>query len=255
MKITVIIPALNEAEAIVGVVGSIPNFVDRIIVVDNGSTDGTGDLARDAGADVVYVEKPGYGRSCLAGIAAGEGTDVFVLMDGDGADVPSLMSAILNPILNGDIDFVVGSRISGDVERGALTTTQRFGNTLACFLMRIIWRGSFTDLGPFRAISAKALDSLSMAAPTFGWTIEMQVRALKRGLTYAEVPVQYRRRIGVSKISGTVKGVISAGVFILGVIAREALFDRSSSRYLRNNEKSSDSTDSRFSVPENDSSP
>ena len=144
-------------------------------------------------------------------------------MDGDGADDPMDMSAIIAPILNNEADFVVGSRRIGDVEPGALTIPQRFGNALACFLMKVLWNGSFTDLGPFRAIRADALSALSMSALTYGWTVEMQVRALKKGLVCAETPVRYRQRVGVSKISGTVKGVTLAGIHILGVIAREAI--------------------------------
>ena len=223
MKICVIIPALNEAPAIANVVKSIPEFVDRIIVVDNGSTDGTGAIAAAAGAKVVYVKESGYGRSCLAGMDAARGAEIIVFMDGDGADDPADMEALVAPIRNGDADFVVGSRIAGRLDRGALTLPQRVGNRLACFLMRWFWRGAFTDLGPFRAIRADALDRLSLTALTYGWTVEMQVRALKRNLICVEIPVRYRARIGVSKISGTVKGVILAGAHILGVIAREAV--------------------------------
>lgn len=225
MNTAIIIPALNEERAIAGVVSSVRNKVAKVIVVDNGSTDATAAHARAAGATVVSEPTPGYGRSCLAGVAAAPDADVFVFIDGDGADDPADLAAILKPIKNGCCDFVIGSRLSGVVEKGALTTPQRFGNWLACRLMALLWGGRFTDLGPFRAISADAYRTLDMTAPTFGWTVEMQVRALKRGLRYREVPVRYRRRIGVSKISGTVKGVFMAGVFILGTIAREALSD------------------------------
>lgn len=223
-SIAIIIPARNEAEAIGGVVRSVVGKVDAVIVADNGSTDGTGQIALECGAQVVSVPHPGYGRACLAGVARAQDADIVVFMDGDGADDPADLQALVRPILDRDADFVIGSRLGGDVEEGALTLPQQFGNRLACFLMRLIWNGRFTDLGPFRAIRKSALDRLGMEAETYGWTVEMQVRALKAGLAYQETPVRYRRRIGVSKISGTVKGVILAGAHILGVIAREALF-------------------------------
>ena len=222
-KVAIIIPARNEARAIGEVVRSVIGRVDRVIVADNGSTDGTGDIARAAGAQVVEVPQPGYGRACLAGIALAQDADIIVFMDGDRADDPADLPALLKPLVEGWVDFVVGSRLAGDVEHGALTVPQRFGNRLACFLMRLFWKGRFTDLGPFRAIRTEALAALSLNAQTYGWTVEMQVRVLKAGLSYTEVPVRYRQRVGVSKISGTVKGVILAGAYILGVIAREAL--------------------------------
>jgi len=144
-------------------------------------------------------------------------------MDGDASDDPDDLPALLAPILSGDADMVIGSRILGDCDPGALTVQQRFGNTLACWLMHMFWGYKFTDLGPFRAIRKPSYDQLNMQAPTFGWTVEMQVRALKQGLRCAEVPVHYRERIGVSKISGTIKGVILAGWYILGTIFLEAI--------------------------------
>ncbi|MEL7486743.1 MAG: glycosyltransferase family 2 protein [Pseudomonadota bacterium] len=230
MTICVIIPAMNEAAAIAGVVRGVPNNVDHIVVVDNASDDGTGDTARAAGADVIRVDKPGYGRACLAGVARAAELEasILVFMDGDGADDPEDMTRIVDPIFRDEADFVVGARLHGGAEAGSLTLPQKFGNALACWLMRAIWKGAFTDLGPFRAIRASTLERLSVNAKTFGWTVEMQVRALKAGVRCAETPVSYRRRIGVSKISGTVKGVVLAGAHILGVIGREALFDRRS---------------------------
>ena len=222
-KVAIIIPARNEADAIGEVVRSVITQVERVIVADNGSTDGTGDIARAAGAQVVQVPQPGYGRACLAGIALADDTDIIVFMDGDRADDPAGLLALLQPIQTRQADFVVGSRLIGDVERGALTVPQRFGNRLACFLMRLFWKGRFTDLGPFRAIRTDTLNALGLTAKTYGWTVEMQVRVLKASIPYTEVPVRYRQRVGVSKISGTVKGVILAGAYILGVIAREAL--------------------------------
>ena len=222
VDICVVIPALNEATSIGGVVASVPDFVSRIIIADNGSTDGTGSIAQAAGATVVHAPIPGYGRACLAGVAAAGPCDIIVFMDGDGADDPADMEKLLMPIISGDADFVVGARTHGNVEKGALTPQQRYGNGLACFLMRHLWGGNFTDLGPFRAIRREAYERLDMENETYGWTVEMQARALKRGLLVQEVPVRYRKRIGRSKISGTVKGVVLAGAHILGVIAREA---------------------------------
>ncbi|MEM9570303.1 MAG: glycosyltransferase family 2 protein [Pseudomonadota bacterium] len=223
MRSVIIIPALNEEAAIGGVVRAVHSKADRVIVVDNGSTDETAACARDAGADVIHVARPGYGRACLAGVCAADGADLLIFMDGDGADDPADLDALTAPIRNGQADFVVGSRRLGQPEKGALTLPQRFGNSLATQLMRLFWNGRFTDLGPFRAIRHAAYLSLQMQAPTYGWTVEMQVRALKQGLRCAEVPVAYRRRIGVSKISGTFKGVVLAGWFILGTIFKEAL--------------------------------
>ncbi len=223
MKIAVVIPALNEERAIGGVVRAIPSFVDRIIVVDNGSTDRTRAVAEDAGAAVVQASPPGYGRACLAGVAAAGACDILVFVDGDGADDVGQMADLVDPIINDQADLVIGSRALGQRETGSLTLTQRFGNWLACALMSLFWRANYTDLGPFRAIRRSAYDELDMQAPTFGWTVEMQVRAAKRGLRTIDVPTDYKRRIGVSKISGTVRGVVLAGAYILGTIGREAL--------------------------------
>lgn len=223
MKSVIIIPALNEEDAIGGVVAGVRDQVDRVIVVDNGSTDQTAERAAEAGAEVVYVAKPGYGRACLAGVAVASDCDLLIFMDGDGADDPADLPDLIAPVLRGEADLVIGSRALGRTEIGALTLPQRWGNALATCLMRWFWNGPFTDLGPFRAIRRTSYQRLAMQAPTFGWTVEMQVRALKQNLRCTEVPVAYRRRIGVSKISGTIKGVILAGAFILGTIFREAL--------------------------------
>ena len=220
--IKLVIPARNEEGAIGKVVSSVVNQVDGVVVADNGSTDATAEIARDAGAHVVYVQEPGYGRACLAAIDAAGEFDILVFMDGDASDDPDDLSKVLAPILADEADMVIGSRILGDCDPGALTVPQRFGNTLACWLMNLFWGFRFTDLGPFRAIRKESYDKLKMKAPTFGWTVEMQVRALKQGLKCAEVPVHYRARIGVSKISGTLKGVVLAGYYILGTIFWEA---------------------------------
>ncbi len=224
--VKLVIPARNEEEAIGQVVASVLGQVDAVIVADNGSTDKTADVAREFGARVVSVPEPGYGRACLAAIETAGYFDILVFIDGDASDDPNDLPALIAPLLTGDADMVIGSRILGDCDSGALTVQQRFGNTLACWLMKLFWGFRFTDLGPFRAITRPAYDKLDMKAPTFGWTVEMQVRALKHGLRCIEVPVHYRARIGVSKISGTVKGVILAGVYILGTIFKEAVWTK-----------------------------
>lgn len=221
--IKLIIPARNEENAIGQVVASIVGSVDEVIAANNGSTDRTASVAEAAGARVVYVDTPGYGRACLAAIKAAGACDILVFMDGDASDDPADLPALLKPILENEADFVIGSRILGDCDPGSLTPQQRFGNTLACWLMHLIWGFRFSDLGPFRAIRKSSYDRLNMEAPTYGWTVEMQVRALKHNLRCAEVPVHYRKRIGISKISGTFKGVILAGWYILGTIGLEAL--------------------------------
>ncbi len=227
MKSALIIPALNEEAAIGRVVRSVRDQVDRVIVADNGSTDRTADEASAAGANVVFVAKAGYGRACLAGVTAAADADLLIFMDGDGADDPADLKALIAPILAGQTDFVIGSRALGERQAGSLTLPQRWGNALAAQLMQFFWGAAFTDLGPFRAIKRSAYERLNMQAPTFGWTVEMQVRALKHGVRYTEIPVSYRRRIGVSKISGTVKGVILAGAYILGTIFKEAAINPS----------------------------
>lgn len=222
--ISVIIPALNEARAIGRVIERIPDIAEEIIVADNGSTDDTAALAEAAGARVISAPEQGYGNACLAGVAAASDTaTIFVFLDGDGQDTPETMDALLAPIVSGQADLVIGSRALGQAEAGSLTFPQRFGNWLACFLMKLIWGATYTDLGPFRAITRDAYERLDMQAPTYGWTVEMQVRALKHGLRTQDVPMNYYRRIGKSKISGTVRGVVLAGVYILGTIFVEAL--------------------------------
>ena len=221
--IKVIIPAQNEERAISKVISEIPNWVSEIIVADNGSTDTTAQVAKDHGAHVVSVPEAGYGRACLGGIAAAGDYDILVFLDGDASDYPEDMDLLVQPIRDGEADVVIGSRVLGKLEKGSLTPQQRFGNSLACWLIKLIWKHKYTDLGPFRAITKNGLEKLNMEAPTFGWTVEMQIRALKQRLRCQDVPVRYRKRIGKSKISGTVKGVIMAGAYILGTIFKEAL--------------------------------
>ncbi len=222
-RISVVIPALNEEAAIGRVLAEIPAWVDLVVVADNGSRDRTAAVARKAGAIVVEEPEPGYGAACLAGLEHIADADVVVFLDGDYSDYPEDMTALVGPIIAGRYDMVLGSRILGEREAGALTPQQHFGNWLATSLIRLIWGARYTDLGPFRAISRTALDRLKMADRNYGWTVEMQVKAAELGFRSLEVPVRYRRRIGVSKVSGTISGSIKAGVKILSVIGRHAL--------------------------------
>lgn len=219
-RIGVVIPALNEAGAIASVITAIPSFVSAIVVVDNGSTDDTAERARNTGATVVSEPARGYGAACLAGVAALPDVDIIVFIDGDLSDDPADMHSLVMPIADGAVDFVIGSRTSGRAEPGALTPQQRIGNGLACFLIRQFWGVAWTDLGPFRAIRTDAYRRLAMCDRAYGWTVEMQVKAAMHGLRSTEVPVRYRRRIGISKISGTLSGSVKAGATILSVIAR-----------------------------------
>lgn len=221
--IGVIIPALNEEQAIANVITDIPNWVDQIIVVDNGSTDCTVEIAKHLGAHILHEPQQGYGKACLTGITAAKTHDVIVFLDGDYSDYPDEMHKIVDPIVDEDYDLVIGSRALGGAERGALTIPQKFGNWLACSLMWLIWRTNYTDLGPFRAIRTDALQRLNMQDTNYGWTIEMQIKAHKNGLKTCEVPIRYRVRIGTSKISGTIKGTVLAGVKILGTIGKYAI--------------------------------
>ena len=221
--VSVIIPARDEEHAIAKVLAEIPAWVDDVIVVDNGSRDKTAFTARSAGARVVLEPQSGYGAACLAGIAAMGKTDIVVFLDGDYSDYPADMTGLITPIVNGRADLVIGSRVNEHLEPGALTPQQRFGNWLATRLIRLIWGTRFTDLGPFRVITREALDNLAMRDRDFGWTVEMQIKAAEQGLRCAEVPVRYRKRIGQSKISGTISGTVRAGTKILSIIAQRAL--------------------------------
>jgi len=216
-RVDVIIPAWNEEAAIGRVIADIPEFVRKVWVVDNGSNDRTGEVASQAGAQVLHQPERGYGAACLLGVeqAIASGAKVLVFLDGDYSDHPEQMTKLLDPIVQGRADFVVGSRVLGVRTKGSLMPQQRFGNWLATTLMRWMYGVAYTDLGPFRAITASAYQSLRMQDRNYGWTIEMQVRAAQCGLRSEEVPVDYRVRIGQSKVSGTVKGSLRAGYKIL----------------------------------------
>ncbi|WP_100610776.1 glycosyltransferase family 2 protein [Confluentibacter lentus] len=221
-KIAVIIPAYNEAGSIANVINDIPTTVKNIIVVNNNSTDDTENNAKKAGAIVLTESKKGYGYACLKGIDylvnQQEKPDVVVFLDGDYSDYPEELTKIIEPILNNNIDFVIGARVKELREQGSMEPQQIFGNWLATFLMKYMFGSKFTDLGPFRAIKYDVLLGLDMQDKTYGWTVEMQLKVLKQKLSYAEVPIKYRRRIGVSKVSGTIKGSIFAGIKILSWI-------------------------------------
>lgn len=215
-KISVIIPAYNEEDAIGKVVGDIPGeIVDRIIVVDNGSDDQTAKNAGDAGAEVVQEPIMGYGMACLSGIAALDAdTDVVVFIDGDYSDYPQDMIDLLRPVINNEADMTLGSRIIGEKTKGAMLLHSSVGNIVATFLIRIIWGFRYTDLGPFRAIRYESLLRLGMQDTNFGWTAEMQIKAITNHLRIVELPVRYRKRIGKSKITGTLSGSLKASVKI-----------------------------------------
>ena len=219
MHINVIIPAYNEASSISLVINDIPNKVDEIIVVSNNSTDDTEANAKKAGATVLTENRKGYGYACLKGIeyikSKTKKPDIVVFLDGDYSDYPEELTKIVSPIIKEDIDFVTGARAKRLREPGSMTIPQIFGNWLATTLMKLFFGAKFKDLGPFRAIKYNKLLELNMQDKTYGWTIEMQLKVIKQKLSYTEIPVNYRNRIGQSKVSGTIKGTIFAGVKIL----------------------------------------
>ena len=221
--IAVIIPAINEARSIANVLKDIPHWVDDIIVADNGSSDDTPAIAQANGARVVHEPKRGYGSACLKGMAALNNPDIVVFLDGDYSDHPDQMDRLVDPIIENRASMVIGSRVLGHHAPGALTPQARFGNKLACFLMRLFWDVRHTDLGPFRAIRYTTLQSLAMADPDYGWTVEMQIKAALANVPTTEVPVDYRKRIGKSKVSGTIRGVFGAGYKILSTIFLSAI--------------------------------
>ena len=225
LRVVAVIPALDEAPSIAGVVETLLEgrsiALHRVLVVDNGSNDETGEIARRAGANVVREERRGYGYACLAGVLAAKEADVIVLLDGDAADDPDDLFRILSPLLAGEADLVVGSRTLGSREPGSMTLQQVLGNRLTAFLMRSIYGMKVSDLGSFRAIRREDLLALEMREMTYGWPVEMMVKAARVGYRYREVPVRHRRRSGgSSKVGGTLLGSIRAGWYILSTVFR-----------------------------------
>lgn len=220
--IKVIIPAYNEEKAIARVIATIPKNVSEIIVISNNSTDNTSEVAKNAGATVLIEKKMGYGYACLKGLKYLSNQEIkpeiVVFLDGDFSDFPEELTQLVAPIIDKNIDFVIGSRAVTLREKGSMTPQQIFGNWLACFLMKLFFNAKFTDLGPFRAIKYETLLALQMQDKTYGWTVEMQLKILKQNFTYVEIPVRYKNRIGVSKVSGTIKGTVMAGIKIISWI-------------------------------------
>ena len=220
--IDVVIPAFNEEASLPLVLKALAaTRARRVVVADNNSTDRTAEVARDSGADVVNAARQGYGSACLVGIAElarKDPPEIVVFVDADYSDHPEELGTLVEPIERGLCDLVIGSRILGEREPGALLPQARIGNILATLLIRALYGHKFTDLGPFRAIRWESLQALHMADPDFGWTAEMQVKALRGGLRVLEVPVSYRRRVGVSKITGTIRGTVLAGIKIISTI-------------------------------------
>ncbi len=224
-RILVIIPALNEEMSIGKVIADIPHdLVSEVVVTDNGSTDRTADVAVDAGATVLREERRGYGYACMKGIlyalskSDSEKPEIVVFLDGDYSDYPEEMPLLVKPIIEDGFDIIIGSRATGERERGSLLPQALFGNALAATLIKWLYGVGFTDLGPFRAIRFDKLQGLGMSDMTYGWTVEMQIKAAKQGLRCGEVPVSYRKRIGVSKVTGTLGGTVRAGYRILWTI-------------------------------------
>jgi glycosyltransferase involved in cell wall biosynthesis len=226
--VAIVIPALNEERALPDVIAEIPRRSSpRLVVVDNGSADATARVARDAGAEVVFQPRRGYGRACLTGLAhlSSDPPDIVVILDADHSDDPRDLDVILAPLLSGVADMVCGNRVPG-AEAGALPPQVRSGNALAVWLIRVLYGFRYADMGPFRALRWHALRRLEMCDPTYGWNAEMQVKAVQRGLRVVEVPVRYRKRVGRSKISGTVKGTVLAGSLIIATIIALRFFPK-----------------------------
>ncbi len=226
MKIAVIIPAYNEEKSIGKIIAEIPrDIVNEVIVVNNNSTDKTAENAVKAGATVLYESFQGYGAACLKGIdyCRSKSYEIIVFMDGDYSDYPEEIKLLVNPIINEKYDFVLGSRVIGKREKGALPFQSRIGSIIAGFLMNLFWGVKYTDLGPFRAIKFDKLLNLDMQDKWYGWTVEMQIKAAQQKLKIIELPVQYRKRIGQSKVTGTVKGTIMASFIIMKTIFYYAL--------------------------------
>lgn len=215
MKISVVIPAFNEEQAIGEVVRAVPaDRVHEIIVVDNGSSDDTATRASSAGARVIFEPRPGYGSACRTGAKAAAGSDIIVFLDGDHSDDPSQLEAIVGPLMDNHADLVIGSRLRGTLEKGAMPLHGRMGNRLIVLLLQLFYRVNITDIGSFRAIKAQALSDLDMQQTTYGWPVEMVVKAARKGLRIKCVPINYRRRIGKSKVTGTIRGTLLATYYM-----------------------------------------
>lgn len=223
-RVSVIIPALNEELSLPRVIDDLPeNIPDEIIVVDNGSTDNTASVAEEAGARVLKEYIRGYGAACQKGISSAQNPDIIVVLDGDYSDYPDRIAILLDPIMEQDFDMVLGSRTLGKAEKGSMTFTQIFGNRFAACLIAKLTGFKYTDMGPFRAIKTEKLKGLKMSDKNYGWNVEMQIKAVKQGLKIKEVPIDYRNRIGRSKISGTISGVIKAGIKIIYSVFKYAV--------------------------------
>ncbi len=227
-RIGVVIPALNEEESIALVVNEIPSLAEIIVVIDNGSSDNTKKAALEAGAIVLDQPIRGYGHACKLGVdhLRSLNTDIIVFLDGDYSDYPEELPLLVHPILYEDYDVVIGSRATGKKEAGALLFQAIIGNWLASFLINLFWGVKYTDLGPFRAIKMSKFDELSMCELTYGWTVELQIKAAKRKMKILEVPVRYRRRIGKSKVTGTLSGTLKASYGILKTIFKHLFTDK-----------------------------
>ena len=226
MKISVVIPTFNEAPAIAEVIGAVPqNKIQEIIVVDNGSTDGTAEQAAAAGARVIHEPRKGYGSACWSGAKAARNSDIIVFLDGDRSDDPAQLEIIAAPVIQGQADLVIGSRIGGKLEKGSMPLHAKAGNRIIVFLLRLLYGVRITDIGSFRAIRSRVLLDLHMQQMTYGWPVEMVVKAARKGLRIQSVPIRYRKRIGVSKVTGSLRGSVLAAYYMF-LVPLKYLFKR-----------------------------
>ena len=226
MKISVVIPTYNEAPAIAEVIAAVPqNKIQEIIVVDNGSTDGTAEKAAAAGARVIHEPRKGYGSACWAGANSVRSSDIIVFLDGDRSDDPAQLERIAAPVIQGQADLVIGSRIGGKLEKGSMPLHAKLGNRIIVFLLRLLYGVRITDIGSFRAIPTRLLADLHMEQMTYGWPVEMVVKAARKGLRIQSVPIRYRKRIGVSKVTGSLRGSVLAAYYMF-LVPLKYLFKR-----------------------------